>query len=178
MTREELEHVIRAASEISGDSDIVVVGSQAVLGQFPVAPPSLLVSREADVYPRNKPEAAIEIDGSMGDGSLFDATYGYYAHGVGPEAAKPPAGWENRLVPISNERTAGATGWCLEVHDLVLAKCVAGRDRDWRFAEDAISHGLVEPATLTERVNELPISEGARARIGAMLLARLPADAD
>lgn len=173
MSREELEHVIRAASEIAGDSDIVVIGSQAVLGQFPTAPPPLLVSREADVYPRNKPEAAIEIDGAIGDGSLFDATYGYYAHGVGPETAKPPVGWEARLVPISNENTGGATGWCLEIHDLVLAKCVAGRERDWRFAEEAISHALVEPATLLERVDRLSAPDETRERIRAMVQGRL-----
>lgn len=177
MTREELEHVIRAASEIAGDSDIVIVGSQAILGQFPSAPPSLLISREADVYPRSKPEAAIEIDGSMGDGSLFDATYGYYAHGVGPETAKSPTGWEDRLVPVKNENTGDATGWCLEIHDLVLAKCVAGRERDWRFAKDAISHGLVESATLIERVDDLPVSEDARAHVRGMLRGRISADA-
>jgi hypothetical protein len=39
--------VIRAAGAISGDSQIVVIGSQAILGQFPNAPPALLASMEA-----------------------------------------------------------------------------------------------------------------------------------
>jgi hypothetical protein len=30
MNRTQLEHIIRAASEISGDSEIVVIGSQAI----------------------------------------------------------------------------------------------------------------------------------------------------
>lgn len=38
MTRGQLEHVIRAAAAIAGDREIVVVGSQAILGQFPDAP--------------------------------------------------------------------------------------------------------------------------------------------
>ncbi len=42
--RAQLEHVIRAAAAIVDDAEIVVVGSQAVLGQFPDAPPELLVS--------------------------------------------------------------------------------------------------------------------------------------
>lgn len=49
MTRSELEHLIRAAGSIADDSEIVVIGSQSVLGQFPDAPASLLASAEADV---------------------------------------------------------------------------------------------------------------------------------
>lgn len=56
MRRVELEHVIRAAAAVAEDEEIVVVGSQAILGQFPDAPASMCVSREADVYPRNHPE--------------------------------------------------------------------------------------------------------------------------
>jgi hypothetical protein len=35
MTRSNLEHIIRAAGIIADDPDIIVIGSQAVLGQFP-----------------------------------------------------------------------------------------------------------------------------------------------
>lgn len=161
MRRAELEHVIRAAATVAEDEDIVVVGSQAILGQFPDAPASMRVSREADIYPRNHPERKDEIDGSLGDGSYFDSTYGYFAHAVGPETATLPAGWEERLVAVRSENTGGATGWCLEVHDLVLSKCAAGRERDWEFAEEAVRHGLADPDELRRRVDEMPLA-GAR----------------
>lgn len=45
MTRAQLEHVIRAAATISQDDEIVIIGSQAVLGQFPDAPEALTVSK-------------------------------------------------------------------------------------------------------------------------------------
>ncbi len=157
MRRAELEHVLRAAAAVAEDEEIVVVGSQAILGQFPDAPESLLVSREADVYPRNRPERSDEIDGSLGDGSYFDATFGYYAHAVGPETAILPAGWEDRLIPVCNENTGGATGWCLEVHDLLLSKCAAGRERDWEFAEEALRHRLADPLELRRRAPSLPL---------------------
>jgi hypothetical protein len=51
MTRSELEHIIRAAGAIADDTDIVIVGSQSVLGQFPKAPTALLASMEVEVYP-------------------------------------------------------------------------------------------------------------------------------
>ncbi len=68
MTREQLEHVIRASAAIAGVRDIVVIRSQAILGEFPFAPPELLVSREADVYPLEHPERGDLIDGSIGEG--------------------------------------------------------------------------------------------------------------
>lgn len=37
MKRSELEHIIRASGEIAGDDEIVIIGSQAILGQFPNA---------------------------------------------------------------------------------------------------------------------------------------------
>jgi hypothetical protein len=157
--RAELEHVIRAAAAAAGDDELIVVGSQAILGQFPDAPASMLISREADVYPRNHPERGDEIEGSLGDGSYFDSTFGYYAHAVGPERAKAPSGWEGRLVPIRNENTGGVTGWCLEVHDLLLSKCAAGRERDWEFVEEALRHRLADPTELCNRAADLPIGQ-------------------
>jgi hypothetical protein len=159
MRRTELEHMIRAAAEVSGDDELVIVGSQAILGQFPDAPAGMLVSREADIYPKNRPEQADEIDGSLGDGSYFDSSFGYYAHAVGPETAKAPAGWEERLIPVKSENTGDATGWCLEVHDLVLSKCAAGRDRDWEFAREALRHGLADGNELQCRAVDLPLSQ-------------------
>jgi hypothetical protein len=34
MTREQLEHILRAASAIAGEPDVLVIGSQSVLGSF------------------------------------------------------------------------------------------------------------------------------------------------
>ena len=44
MNRRQLEHLIRAASTIAEDDEIIVVGSQAILGTYPEAPAELLVS--------------------------------------------------------------------------------------------------------------------------------------
>lgn len=45
MAREQLEHSIRASAAIAGVEDIIVIGSQSVLGQYPNAPEELLVSK-------------------------------------------------------------------------------------------------------------------------------------
>lgn len=173
MKRDELEHVIRAAATVADEDELVVIGSQAILGQFPNAPDALLFSQEADIYPLTRPEKAIEIDGAMGDGSQFHETFGYYAHGVGPETPKAPAGWEQRLVavrvPLLAGRDSQATGWCMEAHDLVLAKLAAGRERDMEFAEEAIRHDIVQPQELLRRVPDLPLDGPCKEHVRSLL---------
>lgn len=173
MRREDFEHVIAAAAEVSEEREIVVIGSQAVLGSVPDPPEAMLFSMEADVYPLRAPDKAAQIDGSLGDGSQFHSTHGYYAHGIGPETFTAPAGWEGRLVRVEIAprvaRTSGAVALCLEVHDLVLAKCVAGRERDWIFAREALAARLVEAEELLRRVDDLPEPPADRSHIRKML---------
>ncbi len=157
MRRQDLEHIIRAAAEVTDDREIVIVGSQAILGEYPNAPDRLLLSPEADVFPRHRPEEVNEIDGALGEGSMFHDTHGYYAHGVGIETATLPSGWEERLVSIRNDNTRQATGLCLEKHDLMLSKLAAGREKDYEFVETALREGLVDPRILRERVAAMPL---------------------
>ena len=173
MTRAQLEHVIRASATISEDDEIVIVGSQAILGQYPDASGALTVSNEADVYPRNRPERADLIDGSIGEGSPFHDTFGYYAQGVGPTTAVLPSGWETRLIRVQNANTRGAVGLCLEVHDLVLSKLVAGRDKDVRFFEAAAASGLVKEPLLLERLATMKIDDAVRALVTIRIRAGL-----
>lgn len=153
MTRAQLEHVIRAAADIANADDIVVIGSQAILGQFPDAPDSMRVSAEADVYPLNHPERADLIDGSIGELSPFHNTYGYYAQGVSETTAYLPRGWKDRLVVVQNENTRGARGLCLEVHDLLAAKSIAGREKDIDFLNQAAMHGLANENDVLARLD-------------------------
>jgi hypothetical protein len=169
MKRRQLEHVIRAAADIADDEEIIVIGSQAILGQFPDAPQTLLVSVEADVFPKNRPDRADLIDGTIGEGSPFHATFGYYAQGVDERTAVLPSGWRDRLLPIRNANTRGATGWCLEVHDLVISKYVAGREKDLRFVREAVRHGLVGRDTLLARLAETPLDDARRERVAARI---------
>ena len=169
MTREQLEHIIRVSATIADDDEIVVIGSQAILGQFPDAPEELRRSMEADVWPRNHPERWELVDGSIGELSPFHETFGYYAQGVGPETAVLPDGWQDRLVRVESSRTHGAVGLCLEIHDLVISKYVAEREKDLDFAQTAIAHGLVEEETLRHHLESTPIDESRRRRIAGFV---------
>ncbi|MEQ2005947.1 MAG: DUF6036 family nucleotidyltransferase [Limisphaerales bacterium] len=169
MQRFQLEHIIRAAAGITGAPELVVVGSQAVLGQFPNAPDELLVSIEADVFSLRSPEDSDLIDGSIGEGSPFHQTFGYYAHGVGAETAVLPAGWRERVVPVRNENTGSGTGLCLEVHDLAVSKLVAGREKDLSFVSGLLRHQMAEMTCVEQRLTATPITAERR----ELCLARL-----
>jgi hypothetical protein len=152
MKRSDLEHLIRAAGKIAGDREMVVIGSQAVLGQFPDAPPALSRSMEAAMYPRGKPELADRVDVAIGEGSRFHEQYGYYAQGVAPDTATLPRGWQRRLIRIENANTEGYAGMCLEVHDLAMSKYVAGREKDLEFTRELARHGMTTKRTLLSRL--------------------------
>jgi len=172
VNRQQLEHIIRAAAQIADDDELVIVGSQAVLGQYPNAPPELLVSIEVDLYPKHHPERADLIDGTIGELSPFHDTFGYYAQGVGPTTATLPEGWERRLIPVHGPSTRGATGWCLEVHDIVVSKLVACREKDLAYARAALRHGLVRVEELEERLAQTSLDDE---RLRPVLEARLSA---
>ena len=175
MNRLQLEHIIRAAGDIAGDDDIVILGSTAVLSQFPDFPEKIIRSIEADIYPRNKPDLASVIDGCIGELSPFHNTYGYYAHGVGPETARNlPGGWEKRLIPISNENTRGITGWGVEIHDLILGKYVSSREKDLGFNAQVIALGLVSQERLLERVGCLEVPDAIKDQIRLKIKADFP----
>jgi hypothetical protein len=170
MKRSELEHILRAAAAITGTDRFVVIGSQSILGQYPDAPAPLTVSVETDVYSLRPPNDAELIDGSIGEQSPFHRTFGYYAHGVGEETAVLPAGWKECLVPIHGPGTGGATGLCLEAHDLAVSKLVAGRENDTRFLGALLRYRLADRAMIRDRLAATPLDDAKRrdceARLG------------
>jgi hypothetical protein len=168
MKRIDLEHIIRASGSIANAQQIVIVGSQAILGRFPSAPAELTISQEADVYPLQAPEKADLIDGSIGEKSPFHETFGYYAHGVAPDTAVLPAQWQKRLVRVQNENTAGVSGLCLSPVDLAASKLAAGREKDLSFLTGMLRHSLVAP----EEIRQVALQEMSEP-VRAQVLARL-----
>ena len=88
MRRHELEHLIRAAAAVTNEYEIVVIGSQSILGAVADPPAALLQSMEADCYPLKQPELADLIDGAIGELSPFHERFGYYADGQRTDLAR------------------------------------------------------------------------------------------
>lgn len=166
MTREQLEHAIRAACDVADDSEVWVFGSQAILGEYPNASEQVRASIEVDIQPRNRLDATDAIDGALGELSRFHATFGFYVHGVSIESAKLPRGWEQRTVPVSHPiHTRGNVGYCLEAHDLAASKLAAFREKDRTFVRALLAEKLVSHSVLRERLTGLPIEEDFRHRL-------------
>ena len=156
MTLEQLLHVLRAASRISGEKSFVLVGSQAVLLalEHPAGP--LTRSDEIDLYPATALEKAEAIDAAIGALSQFHDEFGYHADGVGPETAVMPADW----MGLAHLHYFGdITAICPELHDLCVSKCVAMRDKDAEFVEALLRGGHVVGDTLTQRIRQLDASK-------------------
>lgn len=173
MTREQFEHAVRAAGAVLDVDAVLVIGSQAVHGSFAEPlPQEALRSVEVDVAVPDDPEGrrADLIDGSIGEGSMFHRTFGYYAQGVVEETAVLPRGWRDRLVRFETPATNGVVAWCLEPHDLWISKAIAGRPKDRGFCTALLRADLVDADRLRERlerVDELrePVREKVEARI-------------
>lgn len=165
MTRDELEHAIRAACDVAGDVAVHVFGSQAILGQFPDAPAELRQSVEVDVAPVTRLDRIDAIDGALGELSPFHQAFGFYVHGLPMEAATLPDGWRERLVPVRDDMlTRGTTGLCLEVHDLSASKLAAFRDKDRDFVRVLLAEGMISSAVLIERIRTLDFPPEERER--------------
>lgn len=84
MTREVLEHIIRASADLTDQYEFVIVGSQSILGPVPNPEDVFTMSAEADIYPLHAPELAERIEGALGEGSPFHEICGHCAPGRRP----------------------------------------------------------------------------------------------
>jgi hypothetical protein len=178
MRREHLEHVLRAASQIANDPDVLIIGSQSILGAIPEdqLPSEATASIEVDVTFFDDPgdRKADQVDGAIGELSHFHETFGYYAQGVSVSTAVLPEGWRDRLVLIETRSTAPGRGHLLDPHDCVVSKLVAGREKDYLFAAALIAHQLVNPGLLTERVRTVQAAPAVIQRVLHWIKAATP----
>lgn len=168
MNREQLEHAIRTACQIIGHVEVIVIGSQAILGSFDESqlPADATRSMECDILPMAGSEAETRlladlIEEVAGEWSPFESLHGFSIDGVDLETAILPDGWRARLIRVQNDNTAAPggepkfTGWCLEQHDLCAAKLCAGREKDHEFVRALLQADLIDPATLTARLRAI-----------------------
>ena len=159
MKRHQLEHPLRAAGSVFGLDRVIVIGSQSILGSRPDAPPELCLSMEADLIFPDAPEKSDLIDGTIGEGSMFHDTYGYYAQGVDFTTAILPQGWQDRLHEVDSPDTRGTKGLCLDPPDLIASKYAAGREKDFEFIRAAFRFKIVIEADVLQRVALLPVTQ-------------------
>jgi hypothetical protein len=169
MKRAELEIAIATAAEVIGQSHVLVIGSQAVLGTYDESelPERATSSHEVDIAPLHddaQESLATRLDAFAGEWSDFDARRGYYIQGVSVRTAYLPRGWESRVVEVRPARS-DAVGLCLEVHDLCAAKLARNAEKDREFVGALVDARLVDADTIAERLRDIAderFSEAAR----------------
>lgn len=169
MHRSQLQHVILEIGRRFDLSDFHVAGSAAILAVLPnPSEGALTATRDFEVIPPQDDERmADRISFVLGEASDFDFEHGYYAQGVtSKKTTYAPAGWMSRAVPIGVEKY---TGWCMEVHDLVLSKIGAGREKDIDFAGAAAALGLRRRDQLLQRLQDVACSAEHRTLIEARI---------
>lgn len=167
MKKEQFDHAIRATGAILGASDVLVIGSQAIHASIDFELPEAERSIEVDVAAledRDGSKADL-IDGSIGELSLFQETFGYYAQGVTPDTAVLPHGWRKRLIHYRSPGTGGVTALCLEAHDLWISKAVAGRPKDREFCQALLEREIVDAGLLRKRLGATDIEPDVKERI-------------
>ncbi|EWT07059.1 hypothetical protein N864_13015 [Intrasporangium chromatireducens Q5-1] len=173
MNRDQLAHLLRASTRIAGDPDILVIGSQAILGSFDEddLPAPATASREVDIAFLNDPggKKADLVDAAIGELSPFDEQFGCYAQGVEVSTAVLPTGWRDRLVVWQNQSTWPSRAVFLDPHDLALAKLAAFRDKDRAFVTALLDAKLLAADALIDRLADLPVSPQTRDRISGFL---------
>ncbi|MEJ7743276.1 MAG: DUF6036 family nucleotidyltransferase [Nocardioidaceae bacterium] len=169
MRRDQLEHAIRTACQIIQHTEVIVVGSQAILGTYAEdeLPAAATMSVEVDILPiadSNEETARLAdlIEGVAGEFSSFEQLHGFSIDGVDLGTAALPDGWRDRLVKVQNANTAAPagepvfTGWCLDNEDLCVAKLCAFREKDRNFVAALLDAGLVDGNVIATRLGALP----------------------
>jgi Nucleotidyltransferase of unknown function (DUF6036) len=166
MNRQQLAHVLRAACAVANDPNVLVLGSQSILGSFEETdlPSEATASIEADIAFLDDPDRqkADRVDGAIGELSAFHNTNGVYAEGVHIDTAILPIGWQDRLVGWDLKSSQPASPHFLDPHDLAVAKLAAGREKDTDFVSALIRVGLLDVAVIRRQVALLPAEIDAR----------------
>ena len=106
MRRDQLEHAIRTACQIIERPEVIVVGSQAILGTFreDELPGQATMSSEIDILPiADSNEETVQlgdrIEGVAGELSPFEQLHGFSIDGVDLQTSALPEG-------------TGSASWC------------------------------------------------------------------
>ena len=164
MKKQQVDHVLRAAGELTGETQFIIIGSQSLHGKHPNLPDDIVVSFEVDLIAKKSPDRTEWLN-MIGQDSRFHETHGYYADPVDEKTATLPKGWKARLVNLPPGDTAGVSGLCLDPHDLAIAKYVARREKDIVFNRELAARGIVKKEKLLLLLDSTSLHEAERRRI-------------
>jgi len=165
LRREDLRRLFARARDLCGETDYVVLGSLAVLGWAGEVPSRMAASLDVDAFTRSDPGRVFDLAPALGQGSPFEAEFGYYLDPISPRVATLPAGWPDRLTRIELE--ADLAAWFLEPNDAAVSKYARMEPRDREWIRPGLRAGVLSLAIVDARFARttfLDADESARAR--------------
>lgn len=175
----ELFDILVRAAKVSGRTEFVVIGSQAIHGTL--ADPDIdavLRSPDVDLYPTSgyTPVVYEELMRELGQDSDFHVESGNYIEAVPVALARFPNGWESRAtsktvghVTVGNDNRPVVVMFP-DIHDLAVAKLAILRAKDVEFVEDLIRLGAVDHDILKERFRGAPRTSTERIAAGLAII--------
>jgi hypothetical protein len=168
MKAEEVRDILQRVAELTGWTEIVIIGSQAIHGT--IEDPQIdavVMSPDVDLYPKHGyGHNAIweNLLSELGQDSDFHVENLRYVESVRTTLARFPDGWESRAMTKKvgeitvNGATKNVTATFPEIHDLTVAKLAVPEDRpkDLEFMRDVVRLGLVDRETLETRYRQAP----------------------
>jgi uncharacterized nucleotidyltransferase DUF6036 len=164
MKKQQVDRILRAAGDLTGENQFIIIGSQSLHGKYPDLADDILRSFEVDLIAKNNPDRTEWLN-YIGQDSQFHETHGYYADPADESTATLPKGWRARLVNLPPGDTNGVSGLCLDPHDLAIAKYVARREKDIVFTRALAARGIVQKPQLLALLAKTAIDAESRERI-------------
>ena len=173
MKKQQVDHILRAAGDLTGERQFIIIGSQSLQGKYPDLPDDILRSFEVDLITKNNSDRTEWLN-YIGQDSQFHETHGYYADPVDESTATLPKGWRARLVNLPPGDTKGVSGLCLDPHDLAIAKYVARRAKDIVFTRALAARGIVQKLQLLTLLAKTAIDAESREQIRGFIESDFP----
>ncbi len=171
MRRDQLEHLVPAICNLltPPETALIAIGSQSILGSHPDGlPDEVVLSSGLDIVLPEDPQGkkATVVNGSVGEGSAFHDSSGVYVRCVDVSRGRFPEGWRTRMVPVC---VGDVTAYCLEPHDLLIAKYMEGREKDRAYCQAVVRADLVKVGILLDRLAMADCTEAERIRVRSQI---------
>ncbi len=155
-----LKHLASVVQAITLGRRLIVFGSILPLRRFPEADDDYELMRRSmdadfvlDPFDETTGKTVGDAIGAEAD---FASQFGYYADIVRPIVCENfPPGWEDRVIPLEGV----ANVFCLEPHDMAVAKLFAGRPKDIALLTALMKSQRLDALRIYHLLFETPMPE-------------------
>jgi hypothetical protein len=171
MELSDLQELFGHARRLTSHTEFVVVGSLSILGvvQASEVPARMLMSIDVDWFTRQDPARIFELKAALGEGSVFEATHGFYLDPISPSVPTLPENWQYRLirVPLDDDIVA----FFLDPNDAAVSKYARCEPRDREWIQSGLEAGLLSIPIIESRFRETAFADASESSRASTALA-------